>query len=446
MLFRSYKWSPKYKARVWDGKIRLVNSMTGQCYMGLAQRIKKFCDARGYGFTFDKEFAYKKITPEHIHKFSKVIGLPEKFTPRDYQIAAVYKGVKSNRRTIISPTSSGKTLIMYMLTQWYFKEKALIIVPTIGLVNQCRDDFESFGYKGVVHCSTDGLSRDNDIPADIVVTTWQSLENSKPRIPKQWYRQFGMVIGDEAHGAKATSMKKIMENLEHARFRFGTTGTIPDDPLSQATIEGLFGPFFRAISTKEMQERGFASDLNIICLVLKHPRDEVKAAKTKGTMKYNEEIDYLISSEKRNNYIKNLTMKLKGNKLLFFARKAHGKTLADLLEGEHLYYIDGGVKGETRDEIRKDLESVDGAILLASLGTTATGVSINKLHHMIAAHPTKSKIRVLQAIGRILRLHEEKLDKGATLYDIVDDMSTPSRDNYTLEHFRERVKYYDAEG
>jgi superfamily II DNA or RNA helicase len=126
----------------------------------------------------------------------------------------------------------------------------------------------------------------------------------------------------------------------------------------------------------------------------------------------------------------------------------HGKTLYDLIQSKsdhNTFYIDGSISAADRESIRKAIEEEHNATLIASLGTTSTGVSINKLHHMIAASPSKSKIKVLQSIGRMLRLHEEKQEHGAILYDIVDDLSYKSYQNFTLKHFLERVKIYDAE-
>jgi superfamily II DNA or RNA helicase len=153
-----------------------------------------------------------------------------------------------------------------------------------------------------------------------------------------------------------------------------------------------------------------------------------------------------VASPERNKFIKNLTLSLKGNKLVFFKIIDHGKTLYSLISGKsdsNVFYIDGSIAAKDRESIRKAIEDEHNATLIASLGTTSTGVSINKLHHMIAASPSKSKIKVLQSIGRMLRMHSTKDE--AVLYDIVDDLSYKSHKNYTLNHFTERSKIYDLE-
>ena len=441
-----YKFNPKYRARMWDGKIRLINNLAGTCYAGLAQRIKKFCDSRGYSFSFDEELFYENISEFELEQFIQSLNIPEKYQSRDYQFDSILKCLRSTRRTLVSPTSSGKSFMIYVLMRWYqqFGHKGLIIVPTIGLVNQMASDFRDYGYTGTIHCSTEGINRSNDVPTDIVITTWQSLNNGKNKMPKSWYQQFGVVFGDEAHGAKATSLIQILSSLQYCKYRFGTTGTLDGNPLNEATIEGLFGPKYKAVSTKELMDQGYVSKLKIKCIVLKYSDEIAKSVRGKT---YAEEIDYLISSTERNKFIKNLCLSLKGNKLVFFRIVDHGKSLYDLITrstDHNVFYIDGSVSGDTRESIRKAIEEEENAILLASLGTTSTGVSINRLHHMIAASPSKSKIKVLQSIGRMLRLHKEK-QEGAILYDIVDDLSYKSHQNYTLKHFIERTKIYDSE-
>lgn len=437
-----YRFSPKYKARVWDGKIRIVNRLAGTTYAGLAKQIKKFCDERGYKFTFDPQFLYDNVSLNEVQEFADNLGLPPHIVPRDYQIESVAKCLRSKRRTLLSPTSSGKSLMIYMITQWY-KKKTLIIVPTISLVRQMEGDFREYGFKGKFNLSTDKLDRSDDGDYDVCITTWQSLDNGKTKMPKSWYQQFEVVIGDEAHTCKAASLVKILSNLENCHYRYGTTGTLDNSALNVVTIEGLFGPQYKVVTTKELMEQGHVTNLKIKCIVLKYPEEVCKDLKGKT---YHEEIDFLVNNTERNKFIKNLTLSLKGNKLLFFRMVDHGRTLFDLISVDadnNAYYIDGTVDGNEREAIRHAVEDEENAIIVASLGTTSTGVSINKLHHMIAASPSKSKIKVLQSIGRMLRKHNTKQE--AVLYDIVDDLQYKSHANFTYKHFIDRTKIYENE-
>jgi len=192
----NYRFSPKYKSRMWDGKIRLVNRLSATVYAGLARHIKKFCDERGYRFSYDPEFQYDNVSVKEVMDFIETLNLPARFTPRDYQIKSIVKCLRSKRRTLLSPTSSGKSLMIYVVMRWYqqFGHKGLIIVPTIGLVSQMANDFKDYGYTGTMHLSTDKLSKSNAIEEDMVITTWQSMDNGKTKMPKQWYQQFEVVV------------------------------------------------------------------------------------------------------------------------------------------------------------------------------------------------------------------------------------------------------------
>ncbi len=456
----NYQFSPKYKARFWDGKIRLLNTMTAVVYAGLAKRIKFYADQMGYEMSFDPEFRYQNITADDVREFIKTLDVPEEFEERDYQIDSIVKCLISGKRTLISPTSSGKSFMIYVISQWYaikHKEKCLIIVPRNGLVEQFTSDIYEYGFKGDIHKSTDGLSKDNDIEADIVITTWQSLNNGRTKKPKAWYRQFGCVFGDECHEAAAKCMIQIMESLNECKYRFGTTGTMPSGSLTEATIEGLFGPRYKSVTTRELMDAGYVAPLKIKCVVLKYPehickqnwekRKEINkttAAGRRGAKLYKSELDLMLYQPARMNFIKKLVQSLKGNKLVFFRFIDHGKQLNEAISEvveDNVFYIDGGVKD--RELIRKAIEDEENATLIASLGTTSTGISIKKLHYMVAAAPQKSETKVPQSIGRMLRKHQQK--ERAVLFDIVDDLSYKSHKNYAVRHFEERVKMYDAE-
>jgi len=444
----NYKFHPKYRSRMWDGRIRLVNTLTGYLYAGLAQRVKKFCEARDYTFRLDDKLLYEDVSEHEIKEHINKLKIPKEYDERQYQVDSIVKCIRTGRRTLLSPTSSGKSLIIYVISTWYAKHKKLIIVPTISLVNQLEGDFRDYGYKGKVHKSTDkgGLSKEMNIKADVIITTWQSLNNGKTKMPKGWYNQFGVVFGDEAHGAKATSLIQILSSMTECRYRFGTTGTLDGEPLNETTIEGLFGAKYQSITTRELIDQGFASKFQVKCLVLRYSDADCKLVRK---MEYPDEVKFLINHPKRNKFIKNLTLSLKGNKLVFFRQRDHGDIIYQLImdgkKKKNVFYIDGTISGEVREQIRHAIEDEEDATLIASLGTTSTGTNIKRLHHMISAWLGKGKIKVLQSIGRMLRLHAEKQAEGAILYDIVDDLSIKDHKNYALKHFAQRCEIYDSE-
>ena len=188
------------------------------------------------------------------------------------------------------------------------------------------------------------------------------------------------------------------------------------------------------------------SNLVVRCLILKHTEENSKMV---ASGKYQDEIDYLVSSKSRNNFIKNLALKLKGNTLVLFQLvEKHGKDLHKLIEDKaennrKVFYIYGGVETEEREKARAIVEKENNAIIVASYGTFSTGINIRNLHNIIFASPSKSRIRNLQSIGRGLRLGDNKVN--ATLYDIADDLQYKSKENFTLKHFQERINIYTEE-
>ena len=195
------------------------------------------------------------------------------------------------------------------------------------------------------------------------------------------------------------------------------------------------------IQTKELMEKGHLSELDIQCLVLKHTPRKFET--------YEDEIQYLIGNEKRNKFISKLSIDLKGNTLILYSRvESHGRILYDMINNfvtndRKVFFIHGGVDAEDREKVREITEQENNAIIVASYGTFSTGINIRRLHNVIFASPSKSRVRNLQSIGRVLRKGKDKVK--AKLYDIADDLTSGARKNYTLNHFIERVKIYAQE-
>lgn len=431
------KFSPKYKIGVWDGKIRLANPMTRLLYHGLIHQLEYFCKTRSYDLEFDGDFGDTEFSVHEAETFIK--KLAPAHMPRGYQIEAFVHGIRKNRALLLSPTGSGKSLIIYLLA-CYYRTKTLIIVPTTSLVHQMSSDFENYGLpKGMVHKIMSGEQKDTDKP--FVVSTWQSIY----KLPKKWFEQFNVVIGDEAHLFKAKSLTTILSSMENCKYRFGFTGTLDGTQTHKLVLEGLFGAVKKVTTTAELMEQKHLAELTIKALVLKYP--EVHR-KTMSGADYQTEMDFLVRSEVRNKFIKNLALSLKGNTLLLFQYvEKHGKILYDMISKEavdrKVFFISGEVNGEKREEIRHIIETEEDAIVIASYGTSSTGINIRNLSNVLFASPSKSRIRNLQSIGRGLRTSETK--SNATLYDIADDLSWKSSKNHTLLHFVERIKIYNSE-
>jgi superfamily II DNA or RNA helicase len=431
-----YKFSPKFKAGFWDGKIKLFHLGKKTLPAGLIGELKKFCESRNYILEDDNSFSEYSVSLYEVEEFIKGLNLPIK--PRKYQIKSFIKCIRKGRLTLLSPTSSGKSLIIYMLIRWY-NLKTLIIVPTISLVNQMAGDFEEYGYEEEVHKIFGGQEKYSD--EMVTVSTWQSIYKMKEQ---EFFEQYDVVIGDECHLSKALEFSKIMEKLYTTKYRFGTTGTLDDSKVNPLIIQGHFGEVYKSISTAEMMEQGFAATLSIKALVLKYDEADSKAAK--GT--YQEEIDWICRSEKRNKFIKNLVKSLDGNVLVLFNYvEKHGRVLEEYfnthITDRDIYWISGVTSADDREEIRKIVNGKEKSILLASIKTSGTGINVPNLNHIVFVSPSKAKVQTLQNIGRVIRKSNRK-DK-ATLYDIADDLRHKKYTNYTYNHFLERLKIYKRE-
>jgi len=438
------QFSPSYKKRYWDGKIRLFNVQTKEIYVGLLDRIVQFCKDHGYTYEFKDNKYYglpfevnDGISKEGVKDYVTAIS---RYKPRDYQIEGVYDALRHNRKLLISPTASGKSLMIYSLVRYYVEKQQniLIVVPTTSLVEQMYKDFEDYGWNVGSYCHKVYAGKERETDSQVIITTWQSIY----KLPTQYFSRFNVVIGDEAHQFKSKSLISIMTKLANAKYRFGFTGTLDGSQTHKWVLEGLFGPSYKIIKTDELMNKGHLAKLDINVILLKHLPNKFET--------YEDEVKYIISHDRRNKFIKNLALDLKGNTLILFARvEGHGQPLYELInnsnwiENRHVFFVHGGVDTEDREKVREITEKENNAIIVASYGTFSTGINIKNLHNVIFASPSKSRVRNLQSIGRVLRKGDKKTK--ATLYDIADDISYKSRKNYTLNHLIERIKIYNEE-
>ena len=444
-----YQFVPAYRNRIWDGKIRLFALQSGQIYLGLIPYLKEFCTERNY--TYELEELTDDYSVYLAEKFIKNLNLHSNGQPievREHQLNAYVHAMRNRRALLLSPTASGKSLIIYLICRQlldYQNLKGLIIVPTTSLVEQLYSDFGDYasetGFKNFMHVHRIYQGKEKTTDKAITISTWQSLY----QMPKEYFEQFDYIIGDEAHLFKAQSLTTIMTAANKTKYRIGLTGTLDGTKTHKLVLEGLFGPVEKVITTKELIDKKQLSDFGIKCLVLRHT-DEICSEMKDAT--YAEEIQYLIANESRNRFIRNLTISLKTNTLVLYQMvEKHGKILFDMIKeksGERkVFFVHGGTETETREEIRRIMEIENDAIVVASFGTFSTGINIRNLHNIIFASPSKSRVRNLQSIGRGLRQSEGK--EMATLYDIADDLRHKKHMNFTLQHFVERVKIYNEE-
>lgn len=438
-----YQFMPAYKNRLWDGKIRLFDQRTNTTYHGLITYIQKFCEERDYQLLVDPEIELKQeFSGLEATNFIKKLKLPHEV--REYQFKAFLQAVRNKRLLLLSPTASGKSLILYLIVRYLQManmQKGLLIVPTTSLVEQMYKDFESYGYQSDKFCHRQYSGKEKHTNKFLTITTWQSIYKN----PKEYFEQFDFVLGDEAHQFKAKSLTTILSGCTNAKYRIGCTGTLDGTQTHRLVLEGLFGVVYKATTTSELIENKQLADFNIKCLILKYNDEICKMVKN---WKYQEEIDYIVKNKERNDFIKNLVLSLKGNTLILFQFvEKHGKDLHALIKEHagkrHVFFVFGGTDVEVRESVRAITEKEQDAIIVASYGTFSTGVNIRNLHNIVFASPSKSRIRNLQSIGRGLRIGDNK--EKATLFDIADDFRIGKYVNYTLKHFIERVKIYDEE-
>lgn len=437
-----YQFVPAFKNRIWDGKIRLFDLRNNQIYIGLLSYLEEFCNSRNYAYSHD--FVEDEFSVYHAKKFIEGLNIP--LEVRDYQMEAFIHAMQKRRSLLVSPTASGKSLIIYLFVRQlldYQNLKGLIIVPTTSLVEQLYKDFTDYGWNtaNYTHRIYQGKDKHTDLP--VIISTWQSLY----KMPKEYFEQFDFVIGDEAHLFKAQSLTTILSSCINAKYRVGLTGTLDGTKTHKLVLEGLFGNVKNVITTKQLMDNKQVSEFEIKCLVLKHSDEQCLFLKDKT---YQEEIQYLISNEQRNKFIKNLAVSLGKNTLVLYQMvEKHGKILYDMIRqtekigNRKVFFVSGGTDTSDREEIRRIMEIESDAIVVASYGTFSTGINIKNLHNIIFASPSKSRIRNLQSIGRGLRQFNGK--EQATLYDIADDLIYKKHMNFTLKHFVERVKIYNEE-
>jgi len=443
-----FKYMPAYRNKTWDGKIRLYNIVTGEIYMGLLPYIEEYLQNNGEYYELEEGLRSERTVARSV-----VQGFVRGIRPtldgrrikvRDYQIDAISHAIATNRSLLISPTASGKSLVIYCLVRYYqmMELKTLILVPTTSLVEQMYKDFEDYGWSSGTYCQKIYQGHDRKVVKDVVISTWQSLH----RMPRPYFRQFGAVFGDEAHLFKAKSLTGIMTKLDTCKYRFGLTGTLDGTQTHRLVLEGLFGKAKYVVTTKELIDNKTLSNLKINCIILNYSDEDRQIVKE---LDYGGELEYIVTKEERNLFLCGLMGHCTGNTLcLFQFVEKHGEPLYNIIKDKYkdrkVFFVYGGVSTDTREEIREIVENETNAIIVASYGTFSTGINIRNIDNIVFASPSKSKIRVLQSLGRGLRIGDKS--RSLKVFDISDDLTHSSgRINFTLRHFQQRLNIYDEQ-
>lgn len=463
----NYQHMPKYKAKIWDGNIRLLDARTNLLPSGLVEDLIEYIQTENYDYSLDNGILYNRdITMESVHKFFDSLNVPDEMKEkRTYQMEAFLHAMKKVRAGFLSPTSSGKSFIIYMIMRFMMlkKRKTLIIVPTVNLVKQMAGDFTFYnrGNAFDIHEIMEGT--DKSLDKDITISTWHSLKG----MPPKFLQKFDCVMVDEVHGAEAAELKKILNSMSECKYRYGFTGTMRDTITNRMALEGHFGKFNKVITLEELKALGFISDLDIKITILKYTEEEKKyirnlknpkkdekvTKQSRGAKAYADEQEFIDAHQKRNEFIVKYADTLKGNVLILFKRvDKHGKILFDMIKAEtdpsttDAFIIHGKIHVDDREEIRKrvdDPKQKKKVIISASMGAFSTGANMKKIRHIIFVASSKSNVTVMQSIGRGLRL--DGIDNEITLHDFSDDFRSSSYTNSSMKHLIERINMYDKE-
>ena len=513
-----YRFMPLFRSKQWDGKVRLFNRRNHMIYAGLVPYIQEFAKTREAEVVFENDPVYgsaddlQTIDPADLAEFITNLALHahgEKIEPRPHQLVAISHALKHKRMMLLSPTASGKSLIIYAVIRWFLDhpipgrpEKVLLIVPTTSLCSQMQSDFADYSAKdknwnakdhiGVI---MEGRSKNPTVTKYRIILADKSIKEfyqndevvtkrgvvlvqdllssdellsmkiekiekivTEPeitittwqsifRLPPLWFKPYGMVIGDEAHTFKAKCLTSIMEKLHDASYRIGTTGTLDGTVTHKLVLEGLFGPVYQVTTTRELIDLDHLADFTIDIALLKYPEEICKACKS---LSYADELDMIVRYSHRNRFIRNLALAQNGNTLVLynFVEK-HGKPLhamiVEKLNGTNRKVF--FVSGGVEAEIREQIRAIveKESDAIIVASLGTFSTGINIRNLHNIIFASPSKSQI-----RILQsigrgLRKSDNGKATKIYDIADDLHYKKHRNYTLEHAGERVKLYAKE-
>lgn len=450
----SWRFNPLVKKGLWDGYVSYIKddkwipSGLWREVMGICKDYKFDFKLDGIAEMFDTNISQEKFTEWAINFFEK-----SDITPRDYQIEAAFNILKFKRCLSELATSAGKTLISFLTVAYLLeKQKAqriLFIVPNVSLVVQASEDFLDYNYRNAIDIKVQQIYSGQKIRPgrNVIIGTYQSLVKKD----KEYFSQFDAVIVDETHKAKSASIKTILQKCVNAEYKYGLSGTIPKPgTLDRLTLMAYTGPLITEISANYLQNEGHIAGCKVKIIQMDYAPQSTKDAfremsqnryESKDVFKF--EQNYIINSPGRLNFITNIISRVRGNSLVLFHRIEHGRKIYEKLRRESdksVYYVDGGIDQDIREEHKKKMEAGEDVVIVASYGTFSTGISIKKIHNIFFTESFKSEVIIRQSIGRGLRQHSSK--DSVNIIDFVDDLSSPDWDNYLIRHAKERQRIY----
>jgi len=413
---------------------------SGRFDPGLVEEIKKFLINKNYAGTLN-------ISKELQQIINPSYSIPSNFTNhklslelRDYQEEIVNICLKKGRGTVVLATAGGKTLTMANLLSNIFllknkKIKCLIIVPDRGLVEQTYNDFISYDVPFTISKWT-GDDEPN-FNTNIFIANLGILQSEKSDLSP--ILDVDILIIDEVHKLRKDNKINKLLGLIKTPSKYGFTGTMPEELEDQWNIIGKIGPIIYEKNSFELRVESYISNVIVNILKIFYKTSPSKLTTNNPTDKYRNELNFLIDNSYRNSIIKKISDSLSKNVLIMVDFIRHGQELFDILKNDKkkVYFIRGEVEVEEREKIRNLLEKHDNIIVVAISKIFSTGVNIKNLHYLIFAGGGKAKIRLVQSIGRGLRLHINK--SKLIIFDIADQLY------YGIQHMQKRTKIYEKE-
>lgn len=416
-----YKHMPLYKMGAWDGKTTFVTK-GGRTYQAFAADVVEKLKPLGYAFRMDDQRAPLVIDVKPVTKDQFA---DKGWIHRPHQVNAINSIIESGHRGVIkAATGAGKTAICAGLSSAYEAcgFRSVVIVPNRDLIKQTMEQYVALGldtgqYSGKV----------KDTDHQHVISTWQALKNHP-----ELMLTFQVVIIDECQGAKSPVVSSLMiKHGAHIPVRIGCTGTIPKDRADFQTIYAAVGAkeVFE-ISAQELQEVGLLATLQISQLQL------LDNETAQQFMEYSQEKTYLSLEPLRTEWIAKFLQRLaatNGNTLMLVSSIKQGKKIQSII-GDSSIFLHGQDDDATRQEAYAKFATNDNLIVIANVQIAAVGLSINRIFNLVLVDVGKAFTRVIQSIGRGLRLAEDKTH--VAVYDIFTNYG------FGHQHGKKRREYY----
>jgi superfamily II DNA or RNA helicase len=417
-----------------------VITQQGKTDIGLLIEITKFCKTKDIKIDFSKEI--KNALIPTLRK-DNIIDYNLSLEYRQYQQDIINKCIDRGRGTVVLATAGGKTLTMAGLLEFYYKNysknfKGLVIVPDLGLVNQTMSDFKQYNvsFSTTIYTGKNKLNLSNNV----IIANLGILQSSKQDI--SWIKHIDFLIVDEVHKVrKGNKINNILKKIDTSH-RFGFTGTLPSELLDKWNIYGKIGPQLFEKKAHELRKEKYVVPAKVHVLELNYdtPSTEIYHGNNSNAY-YLQENEFIRKNCFRNNLLAKLSNKLDNNVLILIDYIEHGEILMNILhnscKGKQVYFIRGEVDVDERKKIQTLMEEQNNIVVVAISKIFSTGINIKNLHYIIFANGGKAKIKIIQSIGRGLRLHIDK--KELIIFDIADNL------RYGQRHIEQRLSLYDSE-